>query len=69
MGRFRSRLVKHGLWELRLGKVNRQLEEQRIAMTGDEINIVDATPVEAARSGQSKGKDGAAVRVRRRGFM
>ena len=62
LGRFRSRLVKHDLWELLLGEVNRQLEEQHIVMTEGRINIVDATPVEAARSGRGKGKDGTAVR-------
>ena len=62
LGRFRSRLVKHDLWELLLGEVNRQLEEQHIAVTEGRIHIVDATPVEAARSGRGKRKDGAAVR-------
>ncbi len=61
LGRFRSRLVKHDLWELLLGEVNRQLEEQRIVMTEGRINIVDATPVEAARSGRGKRKGGTAV--------
>ena len=61
-GRFRSRLVKHDLWELLLGEVNRQLEAQRIAMTEGRIDIVDAAPAEAARSGRGKRKDGAAVR-------
>ena len=45
-----------------MGEVNRQLEEQRIVMTEGRIHIVDATPVEAARSGRGQGKDGAAVR-------
>ena len=65
LGRFRISLVKHDLWELLLGEANRQLEEQRIAMTEGRIDIVDAAPVEAARSGRGKGKDGVATR----GFM
>ena len=60
--RFRTRLVKHDLWELLLGEVNRQLEEQRIVMTEGRIDTVDATPVEAARSGPRKGEDGVATR-------
>ena len=43
--RFRGELVKHDLWEVLLGEVNRQLEEQNIIMTQGRINIVDATPV------------------------
>ena len=62
LGRFRSRLVGHDLWELLLGEVNRQLEEQHIVMTEGRINIVDATPVEAARSGRGRRKDGAPAR-------
>ena len=61
LGRLRSRLVKHDVWELLLGEVNRQLEERRIVTTEGRISIVDATPVEAARSGRGKGKDGAAA--------
>lgn len=53
-GRFRTRLVEQNLWELLLGEVNRQLEEQQIVMTEGRINIIDATPVEAARSGRGK---------------
>ncbi len=45
-----------------MGEANRQLEAQRVAMTEGWVNIVDATPAEAARSGRGKGKDGAAVR-------
>ena len=62
LGRFRSRLVKHDLWELLLGEVNRQLEEQGIVMVRGRINIIDATPVEAARSGRARRKDGKRVR-------
>lgn len=56
--RFRGELVKHDLWEVLLGEVNHQLEEQNIIMTQGRINIVDATPVEAAQSGSGKRQDG-----------
>ena len=56
--RFRQQLVDHDLWEKLLGEVNRQLEEKHIIMTEDRVNIVDATPVEAAQSGPGKGIDG-----------
>ena len=62
LGRFRSRLAGHDLWELLPGGADRQLEEQHIVMTGGRINIVDATPVEAARSGRGRRKDGAPAR-------
>lgn len=62
LGRFRSKLVVHELWEILLGEVNRQLEEKRIIMTQGRINIIDATPVEAAQSGGGTGKDGAPSR-------
>ena len=62
LGRFRSWLVKHDLRELLPGEVNRQLEEQGVAMTRGRVDIVDATPVEAARSGRAKRKDGKRVR-------
>jgi IS5 family transposase len=58
LGRFRTKLVEHDLWEVLLGEVNRQLEAQHIIMTEGRINIVDATPIEAAQSGSGKGKDG-----------
>ena len=58
IGRFRARLVEHDLWEVLLGEVNLQLESKRIIMTEGRINIIDATPVEAAQSGSGKGKDG-----------
>jgi len=51
LGRFRDRLRQHDLWEVLLGEVNRQLEEKNIIMTQGRINIIDATPVEAAQSG------------------
>ncbi len=58
LGRFRTQLVKHDLWELLLGEINRQLEEQNIIMREGRINIIDATPVEAAQSGTGKTKEG-----------
>lgn len=57
IGRFRQKLVEHDLWEVLLGEVNRQLEEKRIIMTEGRINIIDATPIEAAQSGPGKGAD------------
>jgi IS5 family transposase len=57
IGRFRSKLVEHDLWEVLLGEVNRQLEAKHIIMTEGRINIIDATPVEAAQSGPGKGAD------------
>jgi len=62
IGRFRARLVEHDLWEVLLGDVNRQLEAKHIIMTEGRINIIDATPVEAARSGPGKGADGQPAR-------
>jgi IS5 family transposase len=54
IGRFRQQLVEHGLWDILLGEVNRQLEAKHIIMTEGRINIIDATPVEAAQSGRGK---------------
>jgi len=58
IGRFRARLVEHDLWDRLLAEVNGQLETQNIIMTQGRINIIDATPVEAARSGPGNGADG-----------
>jgi len=58
IGRFRQKLVEHELWEVLLGEVNLQLEDKHIIMTEGRINIIDATPIEAARSGPGNGKDG-----------
>jgi IS5 family transposase len=58
IGRFRQKLVEYDLWEILLGEVNRQLEAKRIIMTEGRINIIDATPVEAAQSSPGKGADG-----------
>lgn len=57
IGRFRQKLVEHDLWEVLLGEVNRQLEVKHIIMTEGRINIIDATPIEAAQSGPGKGVD------------
>lgn len=62
LGRFRNKLVEHDLWEVLLGEINCQLESKNIIMTEGRINIIDATPIEAARSGTGKGKDGQATR-------
>lgn len=62
LGRFRNKLVEHDLWERLLGEINRQLEEQNIIMSEGRINIIDATPIEASRSGPGKGKDGKSKR-------
>jgi len=68
IGRFRQKLVEHDLWEMLLGEVNRQLEEKRIIMTEGRINIIDATPIEAAQSGRGKGADGQPTRDRDAGW-
>lgn len=58
IGRFRTQLVEHNLWDRLLGEINGQLEAKNIIMTQGRINIIDATPVEAARSGSGNGVDG-----------
>lgn len=58
IGRFRNQLVEHDMWDRLLGEINRQLQAKNIIMTQGRINIIDATPVEAAQSGPGKGKDG-----------
>ena len=58
LGRFRNQLVEHDLWERLLGEINRQLEAKKIILTEGRINIIDASPIEAAQSGSGKGKDG-----------
>ena len=62
LGRFRTRLVEHDLWDRLLGEINRQLEAKNILMSEGRINIIDATPIEAAQSGSGKGKDGKPTR-------
>jgi|TARA_R110001583_G_scaffold54696_1_gene167048 IS5 family transposase len=56
LGRFRNKLIEHGLWDKLLGEINNQLEEKNIIMTKGRINIIDATPIEAAQSVSGKGK-------------
>jgi IS5 family transposase len=58
LGRFRNHLVEHDLWERLLGEINRQLEAKNIILTEGRINIIDATPIEAAQSGSGKSKNG-----------
>lgn len=62
LGRFRAELVEHDLWDRLLAEVNRQLETKNIIMTQGRINIIDATPVEAAQSGPGNGADGKPTR-------
>jgi IS5 family transposase len=62
LGRFRNQLVEHDLWDKLLGEINRQLESKNIVMTEGRINIIDATPIEAAQSGSGKNKDGEPTR-------
>jgi len=62
LGRFRTKLVEHDIWDQLLGEINRQLEAKNIIMTEGRINIIDATPVEAAQSGPGKDKDGQATK-------
>ncbi|MDP0562238.1 MAG: transposase [Candidatus Endonucleobacter sp. (ex Gigantidas childressi)] len=58
LGRFRTRLVEHRLWDQLLAEINRQLEAKNIIMSEGRINIIDATPIEAARSGSGHDKSG-----------
>jgi hypothetical protein len=46
------------LWDRLLAEINGQLEAKNIIMTKGRINIIDATPVEAAQSGPGNGVDG-----------
>ena len=62
LGRFRTELVKHEVWDRLLGEINRQLESKHIIMSEGRINIIDATPIEAAQSGSGKGQDGQSKR-------
>ena len=68
LGRFRNQLVEHDLWERLLGEINRQLDAKNIILTEGRINIIDATPVEAAQSGSGKGKDGQPKRDKQAGW-
>lgn len=62
LGRFRNQLVEHDLWDQLLAEVNNQLEAKSIVLTQGRINIIDATPVEAAQSGPGNGVDGSPKR-------
>jgi len=68
IGRFREKLVGHDLWEVLLGEVNHQLEAKHIIMTEGRINIIDATPIEAAQAGPGKGVDGQPKRDEQAGW-
>ena len=58
LGRFRTQWVEQDVWGRLLGEINRPLEAKNIIMSEGRINIMDATPIEAAQSGSGKGKDG-----------
>jgi IS5 family transposase len=58
LGRFRTQLVEQDLRGRVLAEINGQLEAKNIIMTKGRINIIDATPVEAAQSGPGNGVDG-----------
>ena len=58
LGWFLNQLVEYDLWKRLLGAINRQLEVKNIILMEGRINIIDATPIEAAQSGSGKGKDG-----------
>jgi IS5 family transposase len=62
LGRFRQQLVEHDLWEVLLGEVNRQFEEKHIILSEGRVNIIDATPIEAAQSGPGKREDGTSTK-------
>ena len=68
LGRFRTQLADQGLWDRLLAEVNGQLEAKNIIMTQGRINIIDATPVEAAQSGPGNGVDGQPKRDRDAGW-
>ena len=58
LGRFRAQLTEHNIWNSLLSEINSQLEAKNIIMTQGRINIIDATPIEAAQSGPGNGVDG-----------
>lgn len=62
LGRFRTKLMEQNLWDQLLAEINRQLEAKNIIMTQGRINIIDATPIEAAQSGPGNGVDGQSKR-------
>jgi IS5 family transposase len=57
LGRLRSQLVEHDLWERLLKEINSQLEAKNTILRQGCINIIDATPIELAKSGLGKGKN------------
>jgi len=62
LGRFRTQLLENELWDHLLAEVNSQLEAKNIILTQGRINIIDATPIEAAQSGSGNGVDGSPKR-------
>ena len=58
LGRFRAQLTEHNIWDSLLSEINSQLEAKNIIMTQGRINIIDATPIEAAQSGPGNDVDG-----------
>ena len=61
-------MVEHDLWECLLGEINHQLEVKNIILKEGRINIIDATPIEAAQSGSGEGKDGQSKRDKDAGW-
>ncbi|MFT6711157.1 MAG: IS5 family transposase [Arenicella sp.] len=57
LGRFRTQLVEQHLWDRLLAEIKGQLEAKNIIMIQGRINIIDATPIEAAQSGPGNGVD------------
>lgn len=68
LGRFRTKLMEHDLWERLLGEINRQLEARHIIIAEGRVNIIDATAIEAARSGPRKGQDSEPARDEEAGW-
>jgi IS5 family transposase len=68
-GRFRTQLMEHDLWERLLGEINRQLEEKHIIIAEGRVDIIDATAIEAARSGPGKGQDSEPAETRKQAGM
>ena len=60
---FGNQLIEHELWERLLVEINGQPETKSIILMEGRINIIDATPVDAAQSGLGTGKDGKPKRV------
>ena len=62
LGGFRTQLVKPDLLDRLFVQVNGQLDAKNIIMSKGRINIIDATPFEAAQSGPGNGVDGLPTR-------